>query len=95
MALVRVKDKYQVTIPNEVREGASLSVGDYLDARIGRGGVITLTPQSFVDRAIAAGLADLRAGRTHGPFDTVEEVIASLKGKTRRDATTKAKKRTR
>lgn len=82
MALVRVKEKYQLTLPNEVRRQAGLAVGDYLDAKISSSGVITLTPQSFVDRAIAEGLADLKAGRTHGPFENVDQLLNSLKGKT-------------
>lgn len=90
MALVRVKEKYQLTLPNEVRRQAGLAVGDYLEAKIGSGGVITLTPQSFVDRAIAEGLADLKAGRTHGPFETVDQLLDSLKGKT-----AKSKKRSK
>jgi bifunctional DNA-binding transcriptional regulator/antitoxin component of YhaV-PrlF toxin-antitoxin module len=43
MALVRVKDKYQVTIPNDVRLRTGVAVGDYPEAKRGRGGVITIT----------------------------------------------------
>jgi AbrB family looped-hinge helix DNA binding protein len=78
MALVRVKDKYQVTIPNEVRLRAGVAVGDYLEAKSDRGGVITLTPKSLIDRSIAEGLADMKAGRMHGPYNTAEEAIAAV-----------------
>jgi hypothetical protein len=37
----------------------------------------TLSPNS----AITEGLEDVRKGRVHGPFDTAEEMLASLKGK--------------
>ena len=67
MALVAVKSKYQVVIPQNVREQIGLNVGDLLEARIERG-KITLTPQSLVDRGIAEGLADIREGRVHGPY---------------------------
>ena len=78
MSLVRVKEKYQVTLPSAVRVKAGLAVGDYLQASIGRAGVITLTPKPAVDRDIAEGLADLHAGRTHGPYRTADEAIAAL-----------------
>jgi AbrB family looped-hinge helix DNA binding protein len=90
MPLVRVKEKYQVTIPNELREPARLSVGDYLEATVDRTGVITLVPQNFVDRRIAEGLDDIKHGRVRGPFDTVEDMLQSLKGK---KPATRARKR--
>jgi hypothetical protein len=46
---------------------------------------ITLTPKSAVDRAIAQGLEDVRKGRLRGPFDTVDEMLDSLKGRKRRN----------
>lgn len=76
MAIVRIKDKYQVTIPNELRD--HLNVGDLLEARRARDGVITLTPKSLTDQRIAEGLADVRAGRVHGPYSTVEEAMAAM-----------------
>ncbi len=81
MALVRIKDKYQVTIPTKLRERARLSVGDYLEATLDKRGVITLTPKDFVDRGVAEGLEDLREGRIHGPFETVEGMLESLQGR--------------
>ena len=89
MALVRVNDKYQVTIPNEVRLRAGLAVGDYLEAKRDRGGLITLTPKSLIDRSIAEGLADMQAGRTHGPYNTAEEAITAVE---KRGAAKKSKR---
>lgn len=80
MPLVRVKEKFQVTIPVELREQARLSVGDYLEAKVDRMGVISLAPKNFVDRRIAEGLDDIKHGRVRGPFDTVEGMLQSLKG---------------
>lgn len=80
MPLVRVKEKYQVTIPVELRQQARLSVGDYLEAKVDRMGVISLAPKNFVDRRIAEGLDDIKRGRVRGPFDTVEAMLQSLKG---------------
>jgi len=76
--LVRVKEKFQVTLPNELRIQAKLAVGDFLEVGIARGGVITLTPKSLIDRHIAEGLADLKAGRVHGPYRSAEEAVAAL-----------------
>ena len=44
MPLVRVKGKYQVTLPLTVREKAGLAVGDLLEAKV-EGKKITLTPK--------------------------------------------------
>jgi len=80
MAIVTVKNKYQVVIPQSVRDKVRINIGDLLEARAERGR-ITLSPKSVVDRAIAEGLEDIRKGRVRGPFNTVEEMLASLKGK--------------
>lgn len=83
MSIVTVKNKYQVVIPQRVREQIGVSVGDILEAKVERG-KITFTPKSVVDRAIAEGLEDVRKGRIRGPFNTVDEMIDSLKGRKRR-----------
>ncbi len=85
MSIVTVKNKYQVVIPRAVRERIGVAVGDILEAKAERGR-ITLTPKSLVDRAIAEGLDDVRKGRVHGPFGTVDEMIDSLKGRKRSTA---------
>jgi AbrB family looped-hinge helix DNA binding protein len=83
MSIVTVKNKFQVVIPQGVREQIGVAVGDLLEAKVERGR-ITLTPKSLVDRAIAEGLEDVRKGRVRGPFNTVDEMIDSLKGRKRR-----------
>jgi AbrB family looped-hinge helix DNA binding protein len=92
MAIVTVKNKYQVVIPQSVREQIDVNVGDLFEARVEKG-KITLAPKSVVDRAIAEGLADIKAGRVSGPFDNVENMLASLKGK--KTKTARVKSRTR
>jgi len=72
MAIVRVKTKYQVTLPTAVRERAGVNVGDVLEATVEEG-KITLTPKSTVDRGIAEGLEDIRAGRVYGPFNSADD----------------------
>ena len=81
MAIVRVKTKYQVTLPTAVREKAGVYVGDVLEAKVEKG-KITLTPKSLVDRELVLSLADVKAGRIHGPFNSVDDMLRSLKRKT-------------
>jgi len=67
MSIVTVKNKYQVVIPQRVREQIGVAVGDILEAKVERG-KITLTPKSVVDRAIAEGLEDSPGGTGARPF---------------------------
>ena len=93
MALVTVKNKFQVVIPQSVRDQMAVNVGDLLEAAVERG-KITLTPKSLVDRAIAEGLEDVRKGRVRGPFNTVDDMLESFKG-TKSPATKKTRSRPR
>ena len=88
MAIVTVKNKYQIVIPKSVRDNIGIHIGDLLEARVERGKV-TFSPKSVVDRAIAEGLEDIKKGRVRGPFDTVDEMLASLKGKRNRSGARK------
>ncbi|SRR5260370_12739496 len=49
MAIVTVKNKYQVVIPRAIRETLGISRGDLLEAKVERGR-ITYTPKMVVDR---------------------------------------------
>jgi AbrB family looped-hinge helix DNA binding protein len=77
MSLVKVKEKFQVTLPTEVREKAGVAVGDVLEAKV-HGNKITLTPKSVIDRELALALEDVRKGRVHGPFRSAKEAVAFL-----------------
>lgn len=46
--LVRVKEKYQVTIPAQLREIIPLQTGDYLEASVYQDGIL-LRPKHLVD----------------------------------------------
>jgi AbrB family looped-hinge helix DNA binding protein len=52
LPLVKVKDKFQITIPAKVREEMQIAVGDLLEATI-EGQTIVLKPKAVVDRAEA------------------------------------------
>ncbi len=58
MPLVRVKHKYQVTIPSSIRDRVALEVGDMLEATLIEEGIL-LKPQVVVDRKSAA-ISNLR-----------------------------------
>jgi len=52
LPLVKVKEKFQVTIPTELREALHLTVGDVLEATIDQDKIV-LTPKAVVDRTAA------------------------------------------
>jgi AbrB family looped-hinge helix DNA binding protein len=83
--LVRVKPKFQITIPAIVRSKARIKEGDMLEMKV-QNNAIVVKPKVIVDRgsveaAIAEGLKDYKAGRVHGPFKSVKEFKKSLGGK--------------
>ncbi len=89
MPLVKVKEKYQVTLPAAVRQKARVAVGDLLEATV-EGKKITLTPKGVVDRELALALEDVRKGRLHGPFNTAKDAIAFLHKSAKRRRAAKA-----
>jgi AbrB family looped-hinge helix DNA binding protein len=88
MPVVKIKDKFQVTLPASLRKRAGVEVGDFLEARVERG-KITLTPKSLVDRRLMEALEDVRQGRTHGPFNSPQAIVKSLHGKVSRRSSKK------
>jgi antitoxin MazE len=88
MALVKVRQNYQITIPTEVRK--SMKVGDYLDVEKKDGDLI-LKPVKLVhhDQAYfhsrewqegeAQADRDIAEGKTVGPFDNVDDALDALK----------------
>jgi AbrB family looped-hinge helix DNA binding protein len=88
MPLVKVKEKFQVTLPVEIRQKAGIDVGDLLEASV-QGKRITLVPKVAVDRAfveqrLAEGLEDLRKGRVYGPFTSSKALVRSLHRESRK-----------
>ena len=77
MALVKIKEKYQVTLPAALRQKVGLEVGDLLEAKV-EGKKITLTPKSVLDRELAQALKEIEQGKTFGPFNSAKDLIRSL-----------------
>ena len=85
MPLVKIKEKFQVTIPTALRKAVRLSVGDLLEAEV-KGNTIVLKPKALVDReavdaAVQEGLEDLKACRVTPKFASVEEFKAYRKSR--------------
>ena len=83
MDIVTVKSKFQIVIPQHVRELVHVEIGDFLEAGVEDGKII-FTPKSLVDRHLAKGLEDARTGRTHGPYATADSAIAALDARAKR-----------
>lgn len=77
MSLIKVKQKFQVTIPDSIRKAAGLAVGDYLEALV-EGNNIVLKPKAQAERAaieaaLEAGLRDYEEGRVTPAFKNMKE----------------------
>jgi AbrB family looped-hinge helix DNA binding protein len=107
MPLVKVTPKYQVTIPTLVRRKIGVGAGDVLEAKVEKG-KITLTPKAspnereytpeqrrVIDMRLAKSLAEVKRGLTFGPFDTADEMIASMRRELKKRSTLKKPKPTR
>jgi bifunctional DNA-binding transcriptional regulator/antitoxin component of YhaV-PrlF toxin-antitoxin module len=101
---VTVKNKTPLVVPLAVRRRAGIKSGQQLEFKV-TGGVISIHPKlptedgeytpkqrRAVDAALAEGLADIEAGRVHGPFSSHAEFVASLHKEARKLTRTKAKR---
>ena len=75
--LIRVKTKYQVTLPYAIQKATKLRVGDLLGVEI-KGSTIILTPKDIIEREMAFALDDIKHGRGIGPFTTAKAAIKAL-----------------
>jgi len=92
MSLVTVKNKFQIVIPQSVRDKIGINIGDTLEAKALRGKIV-FEPKAVVDRGIAESIAEFKAGRHYGPFDTHAQFLAALHKEARKSAARKSKKR--
>ena len=77
MAIVTVKNRFQVVIPQRVREEVGVEIGDVLEARAVKGKIV-FEPRSMVNRGIAEGLEDIEKGRVYGPYRTAKEAMKAF-----------------
>jgi len=79
MAAIKVGASRQVAIPKKLHDEMGLSPGDYLEVER-RGNQLILTPKSLIEKRLAEALTDVREGRVGGPYNSVDELISSLRG---------------
>ena len=104
---VGLKNKSPVVVPDAALRRAGFKRGQQLEIKAS-GGVITILPKlptaddeytpaqrRIVDAQLAKGLADIKAGRTRGPFNSAEEMITDMKTRLRKKAAAKRAKRAR
>jgi len=109
MSIVRVKNKYQVVIPESVREQIGVEVGDMFEATAEKGAII-LKPKTVVvvdrddytpgerrriDAQLAKSLAEHKHGKSCGPFTTHEEMTKFLHAETKKPRAKQPLKTTR
>ncbi len=105
---VTVKRKTPLVVPPAVRRKAGFRSGDQLEFKVSRGMIniipklpaaddeYTPTQRRVIDARLAASEEDFKKGRTFGPFETHEAMIAFLHDQvkeTRGEKTAKRKKR--
>ena len=88
---ITVKEKADLIVPPNVRRQAGLKSGTRVEFKVS-GGIITIRPKlptsaseytpeqrRKIKAQIDEGLEDIRKGRVSRSFDTVDEMLASMK----------------
>ena len=83
MAIVKLKNKFQLTVPNSLRKQAGFEVGDIFDAKFEQG-KLTFSPKSIIDQRLAKSLESVRMGKVSPVFENVEDMITYLKKRTKK-----------
>jgi len=99
--------KQRLVVPASVQRRARIKAGDRLEFRVS-GGVITILPKlpsadseytpeqrRIINARLAESEEDLKKGRTFGPFNTADEMIASMKRELKKRALAKRASRPR
>jgi len=105
---ITLKAKAPLVVPPSVQRKARLKAGDQVEFRATPGKITIVskppaaaptaddeyTPEQrrIIEAQLAEGLEDIRQGRVYGPFDTVEEMIASIKGNIKKSRPAKRRK---
>ncbi|MFQ5796690.1 MAG: AbrB/MazE/SpoVT family DNA-binding domain-containing protein [Candidatus Bipolaricaulia bacterium] len=72
MPLVKIKDRYQVTIPAKFREALGVQIGDYLEAEL-QDDKIVFTPKLLMDKETAWNMVRTVLDRVHAKIGDVDE----------------------
>jgi len=100
---ITVKNKTPLTVPDRVRRLAGFKPGEQVEFKAS-GGVVTILPKlpsadneytPAQRHLIDAQLDKAEKGPFYGPFNTVDDMIAHLKGEVKRRRAIKRPKRSR
>jgi|ERR1700733_5211249 len=93
---IKNDNKTPLVVPRAVRRRAGFKSGQELEIKAS-GGVITILPKlpnahdeyapeqrRSIDARLKDALEEVQQGRTAGPFNTADEMIAALKGELKR-----------
>lgn len=83
MEIVKVKNKYQVVIPEEIRGKIGVEIGDFLEVKV-VGNSINLEPKAVVDKWVGEALEEIKLGKTKGPFRNSNEMFKFLNTRSKR-----------
>lgn len=75
--IVRVGQNRTVTLPPSLFKRMNVREGDVFEVQTAQT-MLILAHKSFVDSRIDEGLADIRAGRTQGPFSHARGALSFL-----------------
>ena len=75
---VKIGESRQIVIPKALYDELNLIPGDYLEVAR-QGDRLVLTPQMFIEKRLAEGLADIKAGRVAGPFKNAKDAVRALR----------------
>ena len=108
---ITLKAKSPLMVPPSVQRKARLKAGDQVEFHAAPGKITIVsklpaaaataedeyTPEQrrIIEAQLAEGLEDIKKGRTYGPFNTVEEMIASMEANIRKSRPAKKRKRGR
>jgi bifunctional DNA-binding transcriptional regulator/antitoxin component of YhaV-PrlF toxin-antitoxin module len=104
---VALKNKSPVVVPNAALRRAGFKRGQELEVKAS-GGMITILPKlppaddeytpaqrRFIDARLKKALQEVKQGHTAGPFNTADEMIASLHRELKKPERKKSKSRAR
>ena len=102
---VTVKNKSALAVPAEVQRRAGIKPGDRVEFKVS-GSIINIIPElpsaddeytpeqrRIIDAQLKEGLAEIKAGRTHGPFASAKEASTYIGRIIRQRKATKRVKR--
>ena len=102
---ITVKHKTDLVVPEQARQEAGFKPGDQVEFKVS-GGVINIIPKlpsaddeytpeqrRIIDARLAKSDDDIKHGRVYGPFNTAEEMAASIEADIKKERAGKKRPR--